>query len=98
MRFSDWSSVVCSSDLAVKLMRGAPKTPITLTIMRADNPQPVVVHIVRDIIKVRSVRSKMLDNGVAYVRIAQFQEKTGADLARQQIGRASCRERGWQDG
>ncbi|MBO1112289.1 S41 family peptidase [Bordetella petrii] len=68
---------------AVKLMRGAPKTPITLTIMRADNPQPVVVHIVRDIIKVRSVRSKMLDNGVAYVRIAQFQEKTGADLARQ---------------
>ncbi|CAP45044.1 S41 family peptidase [Bordetella petrii] len=68
---------------AVKLMRGAPKTPITLTIMRADNPQPVVVHIVRDIIKVRSVRSKMLDNGVAYVRIAQFQEKTGSDLARQ---------------
>src|SRR5690606_26279011 len=48
-----------------------------------DNPQPIVVHIVRDIIKVRSVRSKMLDDGVAYVRIAQFQEKTGADLARQ---------------
>ncbi|OZI16428.1 MULTISPECIES: S41 family peptidase [Bordetella] len=68
---------------AVKLMRGAPKTPITLTIMRADNPQPVVVRIVRDIIKVRSVRSKMLDGGVAYVRIAQFQEKTGSDLARQ---------------
>ncbi|MBO9352802.1 PDZ domain-containing protein [Bordetella petrii] len=68
---------------AVKLMRGAPKTPITLTIMRADNPQPVVVRIVRDIIKVRSVRSKMLDNNVAFVRISQFQEKTGADLARQ---------------
>ncbi|OZI15681.1 peptidase S41 [Bordetella genomosp. 7] len=68
---------------AVKLMRGAPKTPITLTIMRADNPQPVVVRIVRDIIKVRSVRSKTLDGGVAYVRIAQFQEKTGSDLARQ---------------
>jgi len=67
---------------AVKLMRGAPKTPITLTIMRADNPQPVVVHIVRDIIKVRSVRSKMLDDGVAYVRISQFQEKTGSDLTR----------------
>src|SRR5690606_36711583 len=68
---------------AVKLMRGAPKTPITLTIMRADNPQPVVVRIVRDIMKVRSVHSKMLDGGVAYVRIAQFQEKTGSDLARQ---------------
>jgi len=67
---------------AVKLMRGAPKTPITLTLVRADNPKPIVVKIVRDIIKVRSVRSKMLDGGVAYVRIAQFQEKTGVDLAR----------------
>ncbi|WP_454692244.1 S41 family peptidase [Achromobacter aloeverae] len=68
---------------AVKLMRGAPKSPITLTILRANQPQPIVLHIVRDIIKVRSVRSKMLDDGVAYVRIAQFQEKTGSDLARQ---------------
>jgi carboxyl-terminal processing protease len=68
---------------AVKLMRGAPKTPITLTIMRADHPQPIVLNIVRDVIKVRSVRSKMLDGNIAYVRIAQFQEKTGADMARQ---------------
>jgi carboxyl-terminal processing protease len=68
---------------AVKLMRGAPKTAITLTIIRADHPQPIVVRIVRDIIKVRSVRSKMLDGNVAYLRIAQFQEKTGADMARQ---------------
>ena len=51
--------------------------------MRADRPQPIVLKIVRDIIKVRSVRSKMLDNGVGYVRIAQFQEKTGSDLAKQ---------------
>ena len=68
---------------AVKLMRGAPKSPITLTIMRADQPQPIVVKLVRDIIKVRSVRSKMLDDGTAYLRIAQFQEKTGPDMARQ---------------
>ncbi|MBF6616689.1 MAG: S41 family peptidase, partial [Candidimonas sp.] len=39
--------------------------------------------IVRDLIKVRSVRSKMLDDGIAYVRIAQFQERTVQDLARQ---------------
>jgi len=68
---------------AVKLMRGAPKSPITLTILRANHTQPIVLKINRDIIKVRSVRSKMLDNNVAYVRIAQFQEKTGVDLARQ---------------
>ena len=67
---------------AVKMMRGPVKTPITLTIMRQGQAQPITVKIVRDIIKVRSVRSKMLDNGIGYVRIAQFQEKTGADLAR----------------
>lgn len=67
---------------AVKMMRGAPKSTITLTLMRADQPQPIVVKIVRDIIKVRSVRSKMLDNGVAYVRISQFQERTGSDLVK----------------
>jgi carboxyl-terminal processing protease len=65
---------------AVKLMRGAPKSPITLTLMRADQPQPIVVKLVRDIIKVKSVRSKMLDGGVAFVRVAQFQERTGSDL------------------
>jgi carboxyl-terminal processing protease len=68
---------------AVKLMRGAPKTPITLTIMRANLPQPVVLKVIRDVIKVRSVRSKMLDNNIAFVRVSQFQEKTGVDLARQ---------------
>ena len=67
---------------AIKLMRGEPKTSIILTIMRQGRDKPVVVTIVRDLIKVRSVRSKMLDDGVAYVRISQFQEKTGSDLAR----------------
>ena len=67
---------------AVKMMRGPVKTPITLTIMRQGQAQPITIKIVRDIIKVRSVRSKMLDDGIGYVRIAQFQEKTGADLAR----------------
>lgn len=68
---------------AIKLMRGEPKTSIVLTIKRQENEKPVVVTIVRDLIKVRSVRSKMLDDGIAYVRIAQFQERTVQDLARQ---------------
>ncbi|MEI2416045.1 S41 family peptidase [Orrella sp. JC864] len=67
---------------AVKLMRGAPKTPIVLTVMREGLAQPLTIRIERDIIRVRSVRSKMLDDNVGYVRIAQFQEKTGADLVR----------------
>ncbi|AEC21869.1 putative carboxy-terminal processing protease precursor [Pusillimonas sp. T7-7] len=68
---------------AIKLMRGEPKTSIVLTIKRQDNDKPIVVTIVRDLIKVRSVRSKMLDGNIAYVRIAQFQERTVEDLGRQ---------------
>src|SRR5690606_7563606 len=71
---------------AIKLMRGEPKTPIVLTIKRQDKEKPLVIHIVRDLIKVRSVRSKMLDNNIAYVRIAQFQERTVEDLAKQLAG------------
>jgi len=67
---------------AVKLMRGKPKTPIKLTIMRGEESAPRVLEIMRDIIKVRSVRSKMLPDNIGYVRVAQFQEKTGTDLAR----------------
>ena len=67
---------------AVKLMRGPVKTPITLTIIRQGQAQPLVIKIVRDTIRVRSVRSKMLDDNIGYVRIAQFQEKTGSDLVR----------------
>lgn len=68
---------------AIKLMRGEPKTSIVLTIRREGREKPLVVPIVRDHIKVRSVRGKMLDNDIAYVRIAQFQERTESDLARQ---------------
>lgn len=70
---------------AVKLMRGKPKTPIKLTIVRGAEALPRVINIMRETIKVRSVRSKVLDNHIGYVRVAQFQEKTGTDLARQLV-------------
>src|SRR3546814_10365215 len=64
-------------------MRSEPKTPIVLTIKRQGKEKPLTIHIGRDRSKVRSVRSKMLDNNIAYVRIAQFQERTVEDLAKQ---------------
>lgn len=67
---------------AIKRMRGEPKTSIVLTIHREGREKPLVVPIVRDHIKVRSVRAKMLDNDIAYIRVAQFQERTESDLAR----------------
>ena len=81
-KINDTSTKGLSLTDAVKMMRGPVKTPITLTIARQGQAQPIVIKIVRDTIRVRSVRSKMLQENIGYVRIAQFQEKTGADLVR----------------
>lgn len=76
-------------DQAVKLMRGKPKSPITLTLQRKGINEPIVLKIVRDIIKVQSVRSKILEPGIGYIRISQFQEHTVDSLAKHlsQLGR-----------
>jgi carboxyl-terminal processing protease len=65
---------------AVKLMRGPKGTKITITIMRDVFEKPREFTLVREIIKVRSIREKTLEDGFGYVRIAQFQERTGDDL------------------
>ncbi len=75
-----------SLDEAVKMMRGKPGTSITLTIVREGKDAPIKVTIVRDIIEVKSVKSRMLDDGYGYVRISTFQSRTAADL-RKAIGR-----------
>jgi len=65
---------------AVKRMRGVKGTKVTLTIMREGFDKPKDFPLTRDIIQVKSVKFKMLDDGYGYVRIAQFQEKTADDL------------------
>uniref|UniRef100_A0A831U400 S41 family peptidase n=1 Tax=Geobacter metallireducens TaxID=28232 RepID=A0A831U400_GEOME len=67
---------------AVKRMRGAKGTKVTLTIVREGFDKPKDFTLVRDIIQVKSVRSMTLDSGYGYIRIAQFQEKTDDDLAK----------------
>jgi carboxyl-terminal processing protease len=67
---------------AVELMRGKPGTPITLTILRKDAESLLTVPLVREEINVKSVRAKMLEPGYGYVRVRNFQERTGEDLAR----------------
>jgi carboxyl-terminal processing protease len=68
---------------AIKLMRGKPRTPITLTLLRKGETAPLEIKLVRDIIRVQSVKSHEVESGYAFVRIAQFQERTVEDLARQ---------------
>jgi carboxyl-terminal processing protease len=66
---------------AVSKMRGAPKTSVTIGIMREGWQEPKDFTIVRDIIKIKSVKSKVLDDKIGYVKLIQFQEMTASDLA-----------------
>ncbi len=66
---------------AVKRMRGKPGSKIVLTIIRKDEPKPLVITLTRAVIKVQSVKSKLVEPGFGFVRITQFQEHTGENLA-----------------
>ena len=65
---------------AVSQMRGKPGTDILLTIMREGESQPLELTLTRAVIKVTSVKSRLIDDNVGYLRISQFQVHTGADL------------------
>ncbi|RMG75062.1 MAG: S41 family peptidase [Nitrospirae bacterium] len=67
---------------AVKKMRGPKGTKVTLTIMREGWKELKDFTIVRDIIKIKSVRYKVVDDGIGYVKINQFQEHTADELAK----------------
>ena len=67
---------------AVKRMRGKPKTSIRLTIVRKGDEKPFEVTLQRDVIRVQSVKSKLIEPGYAWVRVAQFQEHTGENLVK----------------
>jgi carboxyl-terminal processing protease len=69
-------------DEAVKRMRGEPNTKITLTIARKDEDRPIIVSIVRQEIRVQSVKSKVVEPGYAWLRVSQFQEPTVDDMVK----------------
>jgi carboxyl-terminal processing protease len=62
---------------AVNKMRGEPGTKVKLIVVRDNTPQPLTFELKRDVIKVSSVRGRMLEPGYAYIRISQFQTDTG---------------------
>ena len=63
-------------------MRGKPNTSITLTVLRKGETKPLVFTLVRAVIKIQSVKSKLIEPGYAYIRITQFQEQTGENLTK----------------
>ena len=66
---------------AVQKMRGPKGSKVSLTIQREGESEPLVFTLVRDTIKIESVKSKIIEN-LGYVRLTQFQEATGKDLAK----------------
>lgn len=64
-------------------LRGKPGTPVKLTLVREGKAKPFDVTIVRDVIRIASVRSRWLEPGYAYVRISAFQTDTGNDFQKQ---------------
>ncbi|MCW8126252.1 S41 family peptidase [Microbulbifer halophilus] len=81
LRLSGKSLKGVGLDEAVERMRGPKGSSVTLTIARQGHKEPFDVTIERDTVRVRSVRSKILDDGYGYLRISQFQLDTGSDVA-----------------
>ncbi|MGQ3890496.1 S41 family peptidase [Legionella sp. CNM-4043-24] len=65
---------------AVDLMRGKEGSTIDLTVLRKGESKPLVFSLVREKILIKSVKSKLLDNGYGYIRLTQFQATTPQDM------------------
>lgn len=66
---------------AVSKMRGAPLSSVKITILREGWKETKDFTILREIIKIKSVRSKLIEEGIGYIKINQFQEQTASDLS-----------------
>ena len=67
---------------AVEKMRGKPGTQIVLTVARKDVDVPLTFTLTREIINFKSVRAKVIEPGYGYLRVVQFQERTGEDMVK----------------
>ena len=65
---------------AVKMMRGKPGTPIKLTIIRKGMTKPLMISVLREIIEIKSVKQRLLNNQFGYIRLTQFQSTTDKDM------------------
>lgn len=65
---------------SVDKMRGKPGEPIKLTIVREGTPKPINLVVKRDIIKVQSVKSRVLEDGYGYIRLSQFQSESDKEV------------------
>jgi len=79
-KINDKATLSMTIDDAVSLMRGTPKTPIDLTIVRKGAGEPLKFHIIREIITVESVYVRTIDDNILYIRVTSFDKKVANDV------------------
>jgi carboxyl-terminal processing protease len=80
LKINDKATLNMTIDDAVSIMRGTPKTPINLTIVRKGAAEPLKFHIIRDIITVESVYTRTINNNILYIRVTSFDKKVALDV------------------
>jgi carboxyl-terminal processing protease len=80
LKIDDKSTLNMTLDEAVGLMRGKPKTPISLTVVRKLESKPITIEIIRDIIKIESVKSKTIGKDILYLRVTSFDKNVTDSL------------------
>lgn len=80
LKINDQSTLNMTIDDAVSIMRGTPKTPIDLTVVRKGVADPIKFHIIREIITVESVYTRTIGGNILYIRITSFDKKVADDV------------------
>ena len=69
-----------SVEEAIKFLRGAPGTKVTVTIAREGVKEPIDFTLTREIIKIETIQSRMLESGIGYIRLLEFSANSDRDL------------------
>jgi len=81
IKINEVSSINMSLSDAIDIMRGKPGTPISITVVRKGEQEPLEIDIIRDIIKIQSVYAKTINDEILYLRISSFMDmKVAAEL------------------
>lgn len=80
LKINDKATLSMTIDDAVSLMRGTPKTPIDITVVRKGAGEPLKFHIIREIITVESVYARTVEDNILYIRVTSFDKKVAGDV------------------
>ena len=84
IKIDDEATIDMKLDEAVSKMRGKPRTPINITILRKNVTKPIEIKLIRDIIKIESVYAKLIeDENILYLRVTSFDQNVANQASKQ---------------